>query len=193
MKLTKKNTIFIVTLLLLIISVVYRILNPFVQPRIEILTFTGKKAKTENEAEHTIIKTSQFESQRLIDKFIKRPKISGGVKNDLFAIYEPPLGKRLKPAIIRPKAAKIDVSLPVKDPILEVKEYITSYRIYGSYEIDNKRAVFLGKDKLVLVAKTGDRLDGKYLISDIQENHITIKALELNKTIHLDMREFNNE
>ena len=45
----------------------------------------------------------------------------------------------------------------------------------------------------MLVAKIGDRLDGKYLIDDIQDNSIKIKALELNETIHLDMREFNNE
>ncbi len=193
MKITKKNIIFIITFLLLIISVVYRILNPFVQPRIETLTFTGKKAKTEKEVEHTIVKTSRIESQSLIDTFINKPKISGKVESDLFAIYKAPLEKQPEPSIIRQKPEPVEKSLPVNNPLLDIKKYITSYRLYGSYEIDNKRAVFLGKDKLVLVAKTGDRLDGKYLISDIQENFIKIKVLDLNETIHLDMREFNNE
>ncbi len=45
----------------------------------------------------------------------------------------------------------------------------------------------------MLVAQIGDRLDGKYLIDDIQDNYIRIKTLEFNETIHLDMREFNDE
>ena len=70
---------------------------------------------------------------------------------------------------------------------------MASYTLYGIYKSENTKAVFLAKNKLILVARTGDRLDGKYLIDDIQDNHIKIRALDLNETIHFDMREFNNE
>ncbi len=75
----------------------------------------------------------------------------------------------------------------------EAKEYITSYKLYGSYQQNGTRAVFLSKNKLVLVAKIGDRINGKYLINDINNQQIMIKALDINKTFHLDLREFKNE
>jgi len=80
-----------------------------------------------------------------------------------------------------------------KENVQQIKEYISSYKVNGIYKSKNAKAVFLSKNKLVLVAKIGDRLDGKYLIDDIQDNYITIRALDLNETIRFEMREFNNE
>ena len=75
----------------------------------------------------------------------------------------------------------------------QVKDYIASYRYYGSYHSGDKKAVFLVKNKLVLVARKGDRIDGKYLIDDIQDDFIRIKALELNQTIDIHLGEFNDD
>ncbi len=193
MKLNKKYIIFVIVFMLLIISIIYRVLNPFVQPRVDKLTFTGNKSNKIIKAENTMEQTRKGRSQTLVSKYLNRPKTSEKVYKDLFSIYRPPQKKKLKMSIKKDIQDQKVVETVKKDPVSEIKEYISSYTLYGIYKSEDTKAVFLSKNKLVLVARTGDRLDGKYLIDDIQENHITIKALDLNETIHFDMREFNDE
>jgi len=179
------------------IAIIYRVLNPFVQQEVNTLTFTGegKSIKTDK-AEHAILQAEKVESQTLVSKFLNKPKVSAKVYKDLFSIYKPPNKLAQKKKVSVPadgdvqNRQKLDIK---KDSVQEIKEYISSYRVYGIYKSENTKAIFLAKNKLVLVAQIGDRLDGKYLIDDIQDNYIRIKALELNETIHLDMREFNDE
>ena len=179
--------------MLLIISIIYRVLNPFVQPKVDKLTFTGNKNTKISKVEDSIEQSRQSKSQTLALRFLNKPKVSGKVYKDLFSIYRPPQKKKIKmPVKIDIQTQKM-VEIVEKDPVLEAKEYIASYTLYGTYKSEDTKAVFLAKNKLVLVARTGDRLDGKYLIDDIQDNYIRIKALDLNEIIHLDMREFNNE
>jgi len=195
-KLSKKHIIFIIAVFFLIVSIIYRLLNPFVQPEVNTLTFTGEKDLKTGKAEHAGLKAEKLELQTPVLKFLNKPKVSAKVYKDLFSTYKPPnmLAKKKKSSVnVDEEVQKGQKSEIKKESIQEVKEYISSYRVYGTYKDKNTKAVFLAKNKLVLVAKIGDRLDGKYLINDIQDNYIGIKALELNETIHLDMREFNNE
>lgn len=186
MKLNKKRIVFLIVFLLLIISIIYRLLNPFVQPRTDTLTFTGEKNTKINTVAHSIDKDLKTETP--VSTFLNKPRISGKVYKDLFSTYRPPQRIADKKEVIVPVATDSN-----KNPLSEAKEYLASYTFYGTFESEGIRSVFLAKDKMVLVARTGDRLDGKYLIEEIQENHIRIKALDLNETIQLDIGEFNDE
>lgn len=194
MNLNKKYLIFAVVLILLVISIVYRILNPFVQPKTDRLTYTGKQTKEKRDTgKASITKNDLTGSHALVAKFLNKPEAVEKTHKDLFAIYRPPRKKRM-PLPVKKETVKPEKVEPVKtDPVQEVKDYLFSYTFYGSYKSEDQTAVFLGKNKLVLVAKRGDRLDGKYLIDEIRDNYIRIKALDLNETIHLDTREFNDE
>ena len=198
MKLSKKHIVMILSVFLFIISVVYRVLNPFVQPTVDKLTFTGvKQGKIVGKVIKNPVSENTIEEKNIVSMFLNKPKLSLKIYKDLFLIYKPP-SKVVK---------KNNVTVPVdnttqvrqtkdeikKQSIQQVKDYISSYSVLGMYKSKDTNAVFLSKNKLVLVAKIGDRLDGKYLIDDIQDNYIKIRALDLNETIHLDMREFNNE
>ena len=185
--------------LLLVIAIIYRLLNPFVQSKVDKLTFTGgKTGKTDSQRESGVITDkSKSGKQPLVSRFLNKPKVSAEVHKNLFSIYRPPvqtdINDEAQDIVNQDIQAGHNIDNLEKDSIQEIKEYISSYMLYGTYKSENTKAVFLSKDKLVLVAKKGDRLDGKYLIDDIQDNYIKITALELNETIHLDMREFNNE
>lgn len=189
MKPDKKSIIFILVLILLVISIVYRVQHPFVQKRVDSLTYTQEHPADKSMVEKKIGPSGPTEDGSVAAKFLNKPRISGKVSKDLFSISLPP----------RKTEEKIDIqALPAKesvqnDPLSEAKAYLASYKIDGTYESENTKAVFLSKDKLVLVAKVGDRLDGKYLIEDIQKDRVRIKALDLNEIINLDLREFNNE
>ncbi len=194
-KIDKKLMIFIAAAFLLVISIVYRVLNPFEQQTVDRLTHTGiKGSKIQKQTKENITPEKQSPSQDIVSKFLNKPKTSAKVYNDLFIIYQQPENFDKNHTI--DVLSNIDVQEPdiIKtNPVQQIKDYLCSYKVYGTYKSENIKAVFLSKDKLVLVAKTGDRIDGKYLIDDIQDNYIKIRALDLNETIHLDMREFNNE
>ena len=189
MKLDKKAIIFIAVFILLVIVIIYRVLNPFVQQKVETLTFTGKDEIGQNMVAKAIESDGQVESQSLVARFMNKPRISGQVVKDLFLMPRPLQRTAETTEAHSPPTATTTQT----DPLAEAKAYLASYKIDGIYESEGTKAVFLSKEKLVLVAKIGDRLDGKYLIEDIQKDHVRIKALDLNETINLDLREFNNE
>ena len=193
MKVNKKIIIFIIVFIVLIISILYRVMNPFVQPKVDKLTFTGKKNSKTSIVKQVTEQNRPKESQTLVSQYLNKPKVSGKVYKDLFSTYSPPQKKKIEIPMEENIQSEEIIKIVKKDPVSEIKEYIASYRLYGIYKSKDTKAVFLEKDKLVLVARIGDRLDGKYLIDDIQDDYITIKALDLNETIHLDMREFNDE
>ncbi|MCK5099635.1 MAG: hypothetical protein KAR45_16115 [Desulfobacteraceae bacterium] len=197
MKFNRQYIIFFIVFILLIISVIYRVNNPFIQEEVDTLTYTGKKQDVIS-LEHNRKEPGQMQSDTLVSKFLNRSKFSGEIIKDLFSLYhssgdlkekmdmEVPIGK------ITQEESILDKEF-IDDPVLKISKDLLSYRFCGTYKSEGQRAVFLLRDKLVLVASAGDRIYGKYLIEEIQDNYIRIKALDLNETIHIDMREFNNE
>ena len=191
MRFTRKNIIFLAAACLLLISLIYRLMNPYVQPRVDTLTYnTGKVDDSKN------LKEEPGDDRTVVAGLsgpFKGKAISEKVYKDLFSLYKPPQtagqGKKDRQLKITPPP----VAPVTKDPLLAVKEYIASYKFYGSYDSAGKKAIFLAKNKLVLVARTGDRIDGKYEIVDIQEDFIRIKAVDLNQTIEIKIREFNDD
>lgn len=188
-------------LTILAVTVGYRLMNPFIQPEVKQLTYTGKnQVKPHNQKSGGgPMETDKLTSEEAaVSWFLNKPVLTANVHQDLFAAYHPPLPEVLPDT--EDLNAETDTLEDMnaieeikEDPIQKAKEYVASYKLYGSYKSKNTKAIFLARDKLVLVAKKGDRLNGKFQIDDIQDNHIRIKALDLNETIHLDMREFNNE
>jgi hypothetical protein len=189
MKNDKKNIVFATALGLLILSIIYRLMNPYVQPRVTRLTYTGsgqeayKIGKVKGAAKKTV-KPSETDG---------KPKTSRRVYKDLFYVYKPPQSVEEDNSALITTSPGEKIETIGKDPLGAVKEYIASYKFYGTYTSGEQKAVFLAKDKLVLVARTGDRIDGKYLIEDIQDDFIRIKALELNETIDINIREFSDD
>lgn len=186
---SRKNMIFFLAAGLLILSIVYRLLNPYVQPRVTRLTYTGS-VQSSAVMKDSPAKKSKSNGAKGQLGILKRVKTSPRVYRDLFALYKSPETLQKEKAVVTPAEPAAAVE---KDSMGQVKDYIASYRYYGSYHSGGKKAVFLSKNKLVLVARTGDRLDGKYLIDDIQDDFIRIKALELNETIDIHIGEFNDD
>lgn len=190
MKIRRKNMIFFLAVGLLILSIVYRLQNPYVQPRVAQLTYTGSAQPSANMKDFLAKKPESSVDPGELSGSFKRVKTSPRVYQDLFALYLPVQTDQKENAAVTPSGPSDAVE---KDPMGQVRDYITSYRYYGSYRRGDKKAVFLAKDKLVLVAGKGDRIDGKYLIDEIQDDFIRIKALKLNKTIDIHILEFNDD
>ncbi len=190
MKINKQYIIFIIVFILLIISIIYRVKNPFVQEEISTLTYTGEKT--------AIINLVPSQAGTLMSGFLNRSEFSGEIVNDLFSLYNGFNDFKGKTEIWGPDGTftqeqGINDEGIIDDPVTKISKDLLSYKFYGTYKSQGTRAIFLVRDKLVLVASVGDRIEGKYLIEELKDNYIRIKALDLNETIHIDMREFNNE
>jgi regulatory protein YycI of two-component signal transduction system YycFG len=197
MTLDKKHILFVVAFILLVVSIVYRAMNPFEQARVKTLTYTVEKRLP---ARSDTLKKNQTSGHVLHDtvsRFIDPALVSATVHQDLFSIYHPP-----RPALAQEKTQTSTLDdIPVHDPeqerqsqIQDAIRDISGYRVFGVFEEDEThRFVFLSKGNQVIVAGKGDLLQEKYRIEEIEKTHINIMALHLNESIHLDMQGFYNE
>lgn len=196
MKIDRKMIIFLVVCLLFAGAVIYRFNNQFEHEQVRTLTYTGKKSDPVRTGKPAIRKKEASQTTELLNLFFNREKNTGRVEKDLFEIY------RVKPKVTKKQAAKRALAANLKrdaqkakapDPVQVAKKQVTAYKWYGTFKGQGGRAVFLAKNKTVLVAKTGDRIEGKYQIEDIQDNYLKIRAFGIDQSIHLDAGEFNNE
>ena len=195
MKISGRHILFAGVLVILAGVIVYRLQNPFIQQTTDQLTYTAKKGLSAKAGSNRAAADQEGKKKTMsvFDLFLNKPQISGAMHTDLFAEYRLPVKKRVSVKPVLKKQEPADPKPLRKDPLAEARKAITSYKLYGTFQEAGKKAVFLSKDKLVLVARIGDRLEGKYLIQDIQDTYITFKPVEVNQTLRLDMREFKDE
>ncbi len=199
----QKRKVLVAVVVLLALTVVYRIMNPYTQERVGTLTFKnggGARVRVDKsvKSSNAMVSTNREQPDSMVSRWVNRPSLSGKIVNDLFASMD----KKEKTDETDETVTIIEtvesVELPVEiqvayDPLQIAKEHISSFTFLGTYKSEGKRAIFMGKDKLVLVVRAGDRIDGNYLVEEITDVSIRIKALDINETIHLDIRDFNNE
>jgi hypothetical protein len=196
----QKKRVLAAAVVLLALTVGYRIMNPYIQDRVGTLTFEngggaqvrgGKTVKSSD----AMVLTNRAQSDSIVSRWLNRPSRSGKIVNDLFASIDK-VERPEETVTITETFEPVELPVEIKvayDPVQRAKEHISSFTFLGTYKSAGKRAIFMGKDKLVLVVRAGDRIDGNYLVEEITDSSVRIKALDINETIHLDIREFNNE
>ena len=196
----QKKKVLAAAVALLAITVVYRIMNPYTLERVGTLTFeTGGRPEVREskslKLSDAMVLTNREPPDSIVPRWLNRPSRSGKIVNDLFASIdkeETPEETVTITEVFEPADLPVEIEVAY-DPVQRAKEHISAFTFLGTYKSAGKRAIFMGKDKLVLVVRAGDRIDGNYLVEEITDNSIRIKALDINETIHLDIREFNNE
>ncbi len=189
----RKKKMLVAAVVLLAFSVVYRFMNPYTQDRAQNLTFTnGKGVQVRGVASRVMTNREQPDS--IVSRWVNRPNQTGKIVNDLFASMDKKEEEETVTIMetVEPFEEPVEIEVAY-DPVQRAKEHISSFTFLGTYKSEGKRAIFMGKDKFVLVVRAGDRIEGNYLVEEITDSSVKIKALDINETIHLDIREFNNE
>ncbi|MFK5952279.1 MAG: hypothetical protein QM498_04415 [Desulfobacterium sp.] len=201
----KQKMLFCLILLVLVVAVWYRIMHPYVQPRVAELTHTGNKSILTSvlyplEKKTGGLKKTQTYSNSVFDQFFNQPFYSGDVINDIFAgqfggneLINSPKKTDHGPADGAEERPPVDPVPQALDRLKKTVDYLLSFTFLGGFQSGEEKAIFLSRNNLVLVARIGDRINGKYLIEAIEEDSITIKALDINETLHLEMRLFNDK
>ncbi len=159
MKLEKKQIILACTLIVLIIVLVYRILNPFKQQEVNILTY-GPDTGSEPRKDRTVnVRLSEEKSgktgfEKAVDRYFTDNKHNGETHKNLFIVGTKSAIIKSAPPLKKPEQKEVQSQADLqKDLVQEARANLIQYQFYGSYEVGGTRAVFLGKNKMMLVAR----------------------------------------
>lgn len=186
----RKKIILASLLIIFAIFFVYRLTHPFKQEKLDQLTYTNEDRRRKvtvkiDTLPETNYKPSNFHT--IFSKFLNPPALSGDVVKNPF--YQ----KKELPEIEKKNdMEEIDKEEPagMKDPLVQVNKELSQFKVLGSFESEGEKAIFLGRGREMMVVRVGDRIDGKYLIQNISDASVTLKAENINETVHIDMSEF---
>lgn len=175
----RKQKILLGLLAILALALAYRLTNPFEQATVDRLTYSR--------ATKVIPVKSAAESREEVrlDLLQSPPRFDVVVQRDLFR----------PPAAAIPAAKNVDqpqASEPKPPPKTEgqkIQEHFQDFKTFGSYRHGNEIYLFLERGKQVLIVTRGDRIDGKYEITDLAEKSITITTQGLSAPLKIDFDE----
>ncbi|RLB38306.1 MAG: hypothetical protein DRH12_13115 [Deltaproteobacteria bacterium] len=185
----RKKIILFVLLILLIVSVGYRIRHPFEQRRVSRLKYTNKGVAASSREQPNLKGKKPGargeESSLTYMKLCFNPaKHSRAVIRDLFfekkaevkkAPQKQPVAQEQRPKQVR----------PAQDPVQKVMEELSQFRVFGSFESNGDTVLFLERGRDILVVRKGDWIDGKFQLKDISDDSITLWASEAGQEVHI--------
>jgi hypothetical protein len=190
----RKRNLFIVLALMLGAVLVYRAMNPFRQARVEELTYTGAAGPIDGGRSTA----GPGRLEVMLRLLAEPPPVSGAVIEPGF--LKPVPGMDLSPPPPAPEpaprpAAPPPDSEPVPagpDPGEVVDRELGRFQVIGFFIQNGEAAIFLQRDKQVLVVREGNLIDGKYRVEDISAEKMTLRAVHLDERVHLDLTQYLN-
>ncbi len=193
----RKRKILIVLLIIFVAAVIYRVLHPFRQKRIEHLTYTSHMNRPEKRRPGENMKTPGSGDMVVMSNLMKNvPKHSGKVINELFFKPFPKNSRKDTPSaapddsFMEPPEDNLMPAPEKADPMKKIYEDLEKLKIIGLYSSGPDRAIFFKRGKQTIVARKGDIIDGKYKIEDITADKIVFRAKQPDKEISVDLTPF---
>jgi len=196
---TSKNKQKILTVLLvaLAVSVVYRITHPFKQKQVDTLTFVGKKyikKITGNKVSHYRGNPTNI----MLTLIENSPQHSGRVVKNIFSTKTSAQEGRDKAefGIKQPANAPSDMQNNMKNSGTSSTKQagfaFSGLKVFGMYETDKDKVIFMERGKDILALREGDTIDGKFKVQKISNKKVTIKSKDSDKPFFIDMNELEN-
>ncbi|MBC2695639.1 MAG: hypothetical protein HF982_10275 [Desulfobacteraceae bacterium] len=179
----RKKKILAILAVIFVISLVYRIMNPFKQEKVTVLKYTeSHRQKTTRKSISTKTKKkSSSSSYVMLDLFTTPPKHSDKVIKNIF-FKKKPAEKKI---LIDSKYNMKTEVLTIEDPVEKIKKELSKFRIFGSYESGDEIVLFLERGKQIIVIHKGDRIDGKYLVEKITKQLVTLSTDNIDEKLHI--------
>ncbi len=181
----RKKTILIVLVILFAITLIYRILNPFKQERVDRLTFNGNPThmKIKKNGAHTRLKGTSAKHDIMLDLFLNPPGHSGNMHKDIFFKQ-----KTVRKEKARKQESHLAESVEIQTHA-RIDQELKSFKVFGSYKKGDEKIIFFERGKDILVVRKGDRLGRKYLVEKITNQAVTLSAETIEEEIHIDLGE----
>jgi hypothetical protein len=189
MEMARKRKLLIALAALFAAVLIYRVTHPFRQDRVDRLTYTGA-------AEPSASPEDPGRLEVMLRLFVEPPPVSGAVIEPGF--LKPVPGLDLTPPPPPPPAEPVpaappsDPAPPPPDPGAIVDRELGRFQVIGFFIQKGEAALFLQREKQVLVVREGDLIDGKYRVVDISSEKMTLRAIHLDELVHLDLTQYLN-
>ena len=175
----RKQKILLGLLVILALALAYRLTNPFEQETVERLTYGRATRVVPAES------ATESRAEVRLDLLQSPPGFNVAVQRDLFrppSASMPTIKDDGQPQVPRPTP-------PPKTESQRVHEHFRNFKTFGSYRHGDEIYIFLERGKQVLIVTRGDRIDGKYEITDLAEKSITITMQGLPAPLKIDFDE----
>lgn len=188
----RKKTLLAVLACIFVLSLTYRLLNPYEQKRVKNLTFTGEKAPAAGRKKPSAnfdLRSGDLSIR--LDLLTDRRIHSGTVQKNLF-FEETTVPVKEKPVDII-KAPPKETEKPIshlENKRLQIQQELSDFKTFGFLELNNEKTLFLERGKDIFIIRKGDRVNGKYLVKEISESMLTLRAEEINEDVHIDISKF---
>ncbi|MEZ4524764.1 MAG: hypothetical protein R2941_02440 [Desulfobacterales bacterium] len=80
--------------------------------------------------------------------------------------------------------------MPAELPEEEIYRDMDGLQVAGIYMSGADLAVFLQREKQIMVIRRGDRIDGKYLVEKLTSEALTLRSGKNEKTVVIDLKQF---
>jgi hypothetical protein len=186
-----KKKLLTVLLFVLAALVVYRLMNPFRQERVAQLTHTGKSAGESRKVSTQSSPAAQLKDADFLLALLQRPPQHSGrvLTPGFWGPGDRPLPGASTPPETAPDSDAATASLAPLDPVLQVKQELSQFRIFGFFKSRGELALFMERGKEILVVRKGDRIDGVYRVEEITPQVLTIRAENIDEAVHIDLGE----
>lgn len=176
---SRNQKILLGLLVILALALAYRLTNPFEQETVDRLTYARATkvipAKT----------AAESRAEVRIDLLQSPPRSDVAIQRDVFR--PPDAGRSKAKDDIQPPAA--EPQAPPKTERQKIQEHFRQFKAFGSYRKGDDITIFLERGKQVLVVTRGDRIDGKYQVTDLAEKSITISAEGVSSPLQINFDE----
>jgi Tfp pilus assembly protein PilP len=152
----------------------YRVLNPYRQPTVAQLTHSGKPAAAKNAPKAESARRTADPETAVVNLtvFLQPPESQAAVERD-------PFTPGIAPPMVATAPAPASPLAPEEGPEVRLRRDLERFQVFGYLEQGGDTSLFLQRGKQVLVVRKGDRLDGRYLIEDLTEDSLTVSAAGL--------------
>ncbi|MBF0303493.1 MAG: hypothetical protein HQK73_10650 [Desulfamplus sp.] len=205
-----RKKLFFCSLALFIISLVYRILNPFTQPTVKELTYKAKQSVPHNSGS-----IANYDRDGILDAeirlhtelFFNQNAVSTArATKDIFYKPLPLLENSEKEYPVKINTPEPEISAdedvePESDKDIKERERASALsgiveellhiRVIGGSKTEGKLSFFIKDGDNVLLISRGSKIKGLYPVTALTQDYILIKIPEFNEDVRINLKDFN--
>lgn len=174
---------------LFIFSLVYRIMNPYKQETVSRLTYTSEKSGVTGKKIHKEA-VKPLDSDLLLELLLNPVYQQASVFRNIFE-------KNSARGDISPIPAKTIPSQKTQEEMNEtakqeqenkpVNQELEQFSVFGFYESDGRKYIFLERSKDIFIVRKGDIIDGQYRVENISDKALTIRSEKEGQSVTIDI------
>jgi hypothetical protein len=182
----RNKKILFALLVLLGLSLAYRLFHPYEQKEVNTLKYgsvghgraSGKIPEDRvNPNRPPDVKLSLLENPAARSRDVLRNPFFEDEPADAVKKPEPP-PERIEAEPARPAPP---------DPMETVNRELGQMKVFGYYESLGHVKLFVERGREILVISEGDKIDGKYLVKEIGSTRVTLRAEHIGQDVHIDL------